>query len=350
VTLLGLLALIWLAPLCACDGAVAAPRPVAPASSGEEEAAPPPGPVEVIPPVLDFGLVDKVKLCRRTFHLHNRSGTDLTVIRVNRTCGCINFEYDPGPIPAGESREVVAVLEPRTNNSRVVGVSFVFNDEEQSLADLRVEYFLRTELQFDPPLLSFGRCRTGSEQVREVEVRYRVPATVGRFPIAAPSQEGRAPLEFELDEAAAVGPESPMREVVSTLTVRLDTSAAVGPFRSGFQFTSADYLPSTLPVVGEVHPGWYLEQASIHFGIFPAGKTRRKKVRLWFDTDRPPTIEEITCDLDHIRVRHQLEEHCYLLTLIARPGEEGEFEGRVKILGSPSEQPLVLIVKGIARG
>jgi hypothetical protein len=101
-----------------------------------------------------------------------------------------------------------------------------------------------------------------------------------------------------------------------------------------------------------VFDGWYLEHDTLHMGIVPAGKMRRRDVLLYYSGDQVPEFEVLESDSDLLTVSARPESgaRAIRLRLALKPGEEGDGEARVEVKTNLSEQRLSILVRWKVKG
>jgi hypothetical protein len=238
----------------------------------------------------DFRTVGRGSKCEFPFEFENRYEEEVHIAAVRSTCGCTTPVITKETVNSREKGSVIAVFNTNTfigHKSAVLTV--VFDRPYYAEVQLSVTGFIRTDITFDPPEISFGELAPGQPAEREVVITHSGNQNWKITDVRSHYQN----LQVRLNP-----PERMPGLVRYRMLVRLDGSAPEGEIRERLTLISNDReFPTTeMAITGRVRPTLTVSPASVSLGTTTPGSVVER--RLVIRGEEPFEIADVICGDD----------------------------------------------------
>jgi len=306
--------------------------------------------VAVDEPVHQFGRLEQGSLARHTFTVRSVGNLPLRVEHVKPSCGCVVTAAEGQNVPAGGETFVTVELDTRELDGPVTKtVTLYTNDPARPTVELTMRGEVHSEVVLEPPVLYFGRVRSGGPVRRQVLVKVE---KVGSGRSAAPVlvtavDPPRPPITATLEATADGG---------QAIAVELMADAPLGHFTRTVTFhtTSAREPKLTFEVLGSVEGDIAVTPPTITFGATTPGGGRVREVWIRNRGPRPVslTVVEVPEDVLGWEVKPLHPGSEYLLRVWVRDdAPAGTLDRQIEIFTDhPDELKLVVPVHAVVRG
>jgi uncharacterized protein DUF1573 len=304
---------------------------------------------ELVPKVIDLGMVrpDEDRAC--SFEVVNGDARPLRVLKMVGSCECTTFTWEPTPIAPGERRKVNVDVKAQNRGSKLLTIWVQAADDAVTTKQVDIQYVVLAELAFDPPQVAFGRRVAGEDAQADVTVSYRLPFDHAPLELA-PRLDRELPLTWSFGTPEVTDLAGKVRDVTVRMHLVLAGSKPVKPFQAALLFESKLHGAARLPLSGEIHSGWYLEREQVHLGVVKLGAKGRTTVRLCY-TGEAPKIESLDPSTPELTATSSADAdgHALRIGIVLEPKQSGEFEGELRVKIDRSAEPLRIVVKARVR-
>jgi len=301
-------------------------------------------------PVHQFGRVEQGSLARHTFTVRSIGSVPLRVEHVKPSCGCLVTAAEGQNVPAGGETFVTVELDTRELDGAVTKtVTLYTNDPARPTVELTMRGEVHSEVVLEPPVLYFGRVRSGRPVRRQVLVKVDRPAPGGSAgPVLVTAVDPPQPPLSATIEATADGGQA--------IAVELAADAPRGHFTRTVTFhtTSAREPKLTFEVLGSVEGDIAVTPPTITFGATTPGGGRVRDVWIRNRGQRPIAVSAVEVPENvlgwEMKQLHPGSE--YLLRVWVRDdAPAGTLDGQINIFTDhPDEVKLVVPVRAVVRG
>jgi len=276
-------------------------------------------------PSFDFGTVLEGTPVKHEFTIRNVGQADLIIGQVQASCGCTVAKADKQRLRPGEQTRLPVTFDTSHEKGRASRRIDVYTNDPQT-PDLALELqgVVRRESEAVPDEVVFDSVRKGSEQAREVSIKYNGSAK-----------------DFKILKVSNSNPNiAVVSEPDLKLKVALLKTMPPGPFQDTVEIATSG-RPVEIPVYGRIVGNLVTEPAQVSFGILPHGQGAMRIVRLTNNGTRAVAITGISttspaviAKADPITPGKQ-----YKITLELRKGTpDGQLHGQVVIKTDDPEQ------------
>jgi len=300
---------------------------------------------EFRPANVDLGLVPPEQPTSVEFEIVNTGAEPLRFVEVKGSCGCLGIAYDHRELEAGGSLKLSTSLRlVEAKGAKLMTVWAIANDTRHTRKEMTIEYRIAPRMSFNPPKIAFGRRSLGQSTLKEVKVVYYLPSGEELKPITTSVEN--LPITVEEVGEPATSPFGEYRKVSRTMIVHLDASKEVASFNTQIRFETSLRTDSTLPISGEVHPGWYLDQRKIYLGDVFVGEKRSRKISFCHTLGDDLKIEELGSSAPELSARalDKVGVGTIPIEITLEGRTVGTFTGTIEIRINRSTEPLCVEV------
>jgi hypothetical protein len=289
-------------------------------------AAPAPAPqIQATAPNYDFGTVLEGTPVKHEFTVKNTGKADLVIGHVQTSCGCTVAQSDKSRLAPGEQTQLPVTFDTRHERGHASRRIDVYtNDPKTPDLPLEIQGVVRTESDATPNEVLFGAVRKGTEQNREVAIKYNGSAK-----------------DFKIVKVSNSNPNITVtQEPGLKLQVALRGTMPPGPFQDTVEVATTG-RPLEVTVYGRVVGDLVTEPAQVSFGILPHGAGAVRIVRLTNNGTRPVAIKGVSTTSPAIVVKAEpiAPGKQYKITLELRRGTlDGQLRGQLVIMTDDPEQ------------
>lgn len=294
--------------------------PTAPAASAGSQPR-----IEAAAPSFDFGNVLEGTAVKHDFTIKNVGQGDLVIGQVQTSCGCTVAKSDKQRLHPGEQTDLPVTFDTRHEKGHASRRIDVYTNDPQT-PDLALEIHgvVRRESEASPEEVVFDSVRKGSQQARDVSIKYN-----------------GASRDFKLLKVANSNPNLAVsRESDLKLKVSLLKTMPPGPFQDTIEATTTG-RPIEIPVYGRVVGDLVTDPAQVSFGILPHGQGAMRIVRLTNNGSRAVAITAVSSTSPAVIAKADpiMPGKQYKITLELRKGTpDGQLHGQVLIKTDDPEQ------------
>jgi hypothetical protein len=298
-------------------------------AAGPASASAPAGPqpqIEAPAPNYDFGTVLEGTQVKHEFTIKNGGQADLVIGQVQTSCGCTVAKSDKQRLRPGERTSLPVTFDTRHEKGHASRRIDVYtNDPKTPDLALQMQGVIKRESEAVPDELAFEGVKKGTEQTRDVSIKYN----------------GAAPKNFQIVKISNSNPNIVVtRQPDLKLKVALLKTMPAGPFSDTIEIATSG-RPIEIPVYGRVVGDLVTEPAQVSFGILPHGQGAMRIVRLTNNGTRSVAITGVSstspaviAKADPITPGKQ-----YKITLELRKGTpDGQLHGQLLIKTDDPEQ------------
>ena len=235
----------------------------------------------------DFRTVGRGTKAEYRFKFENLYEEDVHVAALRTSCGCTTPTLTKDTLSSRETGAVVATL----NTDSFIGqkaatITVVFDKPYFAEVQLKVQGYIRTDITFDPPEVSFGDLAGGETREQEIVISHRGDSDWRITDVRSHCTQ----LLVRLDP-----PEISPGLVRYRMTVELKDSMPEGEIREQLTLVSNDAAFPTIEMLvgGRVRPAVTISPAAANLGSALPGET--VKVRLLVRAAEPFAIQDIRC-------------------------------------------------------
>ena len=210
-----------------------------------------------------------------------------TLLRCEQVCGCTTPTVTKDTVKTHETAAVVA----KFNTSSFIGkkaatVTVVFDKPYYAEVQLNVSGFIRTDITFDPPEVSFGEVGSGQESEQEVVITHSGNSNWAITDVRSHCTD----LQVRLDPA-----ERSPGIVRYRMLVKLKGTMPEGDLRERLTLISndAEFPTTEMAISGRVRPVVSVSPAAISIG--EVGDQQMVERRLVIRADEPFQIVDVLC-------------------------------------------------------
>jgi Protein of unknown function (DUF1573) len=314
----GLIAAILFLPLQVhAQGSASPAAPMAPAGPQPQ--------IQTLAPNYDFGTVLEGTPVKHEFTIKNSGKADLVIGHVQTSCGCTVAESDKKRLAPGEQTQLPVTFDTRHEKGHASRRIDVYtNDPKTPDLALEIQGVVRTESDAAPAEVFFGSVRKGTEQAREVAIKYNGSAKDFKITKVSNSNTNIAVTQ----------------EPGAKLKVALLKTMPPGPFQDTVEITTTG-RPLEVPVYGRVVGDLVTDPAQVSFGILPHGAGATRIVRLTNNGARPVAIKQVSSTSPSVVAKAEpiAAGKQYKITLELRKGTaDGQLRGQLVITTDDPEQ------------
>ena len=241
----------------------------------------------------DFRSVGRGAKADFRFEFRNLYEEDVRVAAVRTSCGCTTPTLTTKLLRTHETGAVVATLNTNSfigNKSAVITV--VFDKPYYAEVQLRVSGYIRTDITFDPPEVSFEELAPGQTNEREIVITHRGNSNWRITDVRSHCNHLQVQLgPAETIAAAGVAPTL----VRYRMSVKLRDTMPEGDIQERLTLVSNDKaFPTTeMAVSGRIRPTLSVAPAAVSLGRLQAGGAAEQ--RLVISGESPFSIRDIVC-------------------------------------------------------
>ena len=220
----------------------------------------------------DFRIVGRGTKSEFHFEFTNLYKEDIHVSAVRTSCGCTTPTVTKDTVKTHEKSAVVATF----NTSTFIGqksatLTVVFDRPTYAEVQLKVSGFIRTDITFDPPEVSFGEMDSGEPGEREVVITHTGDSNWEIVDVRSHCSNLKARLS-PVQRAPGM--------VRYRMFVKLDDKMAEGDIRERLTLISNDRsFPTTeMAISGTIQPMVSVFPASVGLGTIPRDGQVAKKL------------------------------------------------------------------------
>ena len=337
--------LAWLAAALAAAPILAAGPAVSvgwgAGSGGAKQAASGPDAVKNAPliavdnPVFNFGTVLSGPPVHHVFIVRNAGKGELIIGRVLPSCGCTAAAPSRTRLAPGEPAEIPVTV----NTSLLAGpttdtVEVVTNDPVHPTLTLKIDGYVREQVEATPKSIDFGELRRGTAASREVTL---TPFAPHGFKVGAISNSNPQIRAERSARAASQG--------AVLLDVKLMPSMPVGPFYDTVK-VETNRAPVMIDVFGTITGDLGVDPPQVSFGIVPHRQGALRIARL--ENRGPHAVKVLGIASSNRSVRADVEAvnpgQLYKIKVVLRRNTpDGQLRGNLTIRTDDPEQPSLII-------
>jgi len=230
----------------------------------------------------DFGVVARGATIEYRFPVENPYVEDVHVASIRSTCGCTNPTVTKPLLKTWDKGEIVATLDTRRFlGQKEATITVVFDQPFPAEFQLKVYYYVRGDVVFEPGAVQFGSVPQGQTSRKRVCISYAGRTTWKILEAAASA----AFLDLQLHEVGRNVEDragSPVGQVTYELWVGLKENAPTGYFKEQVvvRTDDADQKTARIPLTvdGLVVPSVSVNPAVLMLGVVKPGETVSKNL------------------------------------------------------------------------
>lgn len=235
----------------------------------------------------DFRIVGRGTKAEHHFQFTNLYEEDVHVQAVRTSCGCTTPSVTQDTLKTHETAAVVAKFNTNTFiGQKSATITVVFDRPSYAEVQLKVSGFIRTDITFDPPEVSFGELASGQASEREVVITHSGSNDWEITDVRSHCTN----LQVRLNPA-----ERAPGMVRYRMLVRMDDKMPEGEIRERLTLISNDRsFPTTeMAISGRVRPTVSISPASVSLGTTPRNGSVER--RLVVRGEEPFEIKDVQC-------------------------------------------------------
>jgi len=243
----------------------------------------------------EFGTVARAAKAEYVFEMTNPFKEDIHIHSVRTSCGCATATILKDKLETHEKGGIHVRYNTRTFTGRKgATVTVVIDQPYYTEVQLPIDGYIRSDIVFNPGLVSFGSFGIGSKETQEVEVAY-----AGRDDWEVVDVQSASPhFNAELKETRR-----DLGRVNYKLVVETKGSSPVGYFTEHLILVTNDVRATQVPirVEGNVVADLQISPASIYLGQVDLGQSVKKTIVV--RSKNPFELSNASSSLDGIEVR-----------------------------------------------
>ena len=241
----------------------------------------------------DFRTVGRGTKAEFRFELENKFEEDIHIAGVRTSCGCTTPSITKETLKSREKGAVIATFNTNTFiGKKSATITVVFDRPYYAEVQLKVTGFIRTDITFDPPEVSFGELPSGQPAEREVLITHSGNSNWQITDVRSHCSD----LQVRLNP-----PERSPGMVRYRMLVRLNEDVEEGDLRERLTLISNDRdFPTTeMAISGRIRPTLTISPASVSLGTPSPGTVVQR--RLVIRGEEPFEIKDIVCGDDRFK-------------------------------------------------
>ncbi len=273
----------------------------------------------------DFGTVATASKVDHTFEMVNPFKETIHIASVRASCGCSTPTITKNSLKTWEKGGINVRYNTRTfTGKKGATITVVIDQPFYAEVQLRVDGYIRTDVVFNPGVVSFDAIDQGVPVTKEVSVNYAGRADWQIMDI----QSANTNFEVELNELRRNA-----GRVDYKLLVRAKESMPAGFFNDQLVLVTNDQRATQVPlrVEGKVVPGLTVSPASLFLGVVKPGEQVKKT--LIVRGKRPFKITNVTCaDGDCFQFKSNDDsKKTHIIPVVFTASEPGKIAQQIKI-------------------
>tara|TARA_R110002049_G_scaffold25016_1_gene88222 strand:- start:9660 stop:10703 length:1044 start_codon:yes stop_codon:yes gene_type:complete len=235
----------------------------------------------------DFRTVGRGAKAEYRFELENKFEEDVHIAGVRTSCGCTTPSITKETLQSREKGAVIATFNTNTFiGKKSATITVVFDKPYYAEVQLKVTGFIRTDITFDPPEVSFGELPSGQSAEREVVITHSGNSNWQITDVRSHCSD----LQVRLNP-----PERSPGLVRYRMLVRLNKDVDEGELRERLTLISNDRdFPTTeMSISGRIRPSLTVSPASVSLGTATPNSVVER--RLVIRGEEPFEITDVVC-------------------------------------------------------
>jgi hypothetical protein len=235
----------------------------------------------------DFRIVGRGTKTEHHFDFTNLYEEDVHVKAIRTSCGCTTPSLTQDTLKTHETASVVATFNTNTFiGQKSATITVVFDRPTYAEVQLKVSGFIRTDITFDPPEVSYGELPSGQSSEREVVITHSGNSNWEITDVRSHCTN----LQVRLNPA-----ERTPGMVRYRMLVRMDGGMPEGEIRERLTLISNDSnFPTTeMAISGRIRPTVSVSPASVSLGTTSSDGIVEK--RLVVRGEEPFEIKDVQC-------------------------------------------------------
>ena len=238
----------------------------------------------------DFRTVGRGAKAEFRFELENKFEEDVHIAAVRTSCGCTSPSITKETLKSREKGAVIATFNTNTFiGQKSATITVVFDKPFYAETQLKVTGFIRTDITFDPPEVSFGELASGQTAEREVLITHSGNSNWQITDVRSHCSD----LQVRLNP-----PERSPGMVRYRMLVRLNDDVKEGDLHERLTLISNDRdFPTTeMAISGRIRPTLSVSPASVSLGTAKPNSIVER--RLVIRGEEPFEITDVVCGDD----------------------------------------------------
>jgi hypothetical protein len=326
-----IIALILSLPAAAQEG-------INPLIPGGNSAPPGQAPKAVVAvPLYDFGTALEGTMVSHTFIIKNTGKGYLDINGVKTSCGCTTGNPSKTHVAPGDESEIAVSFDTRFQKGHQVRTITAFtNDPANPQVAMTMQGIVKKQVEAEPPEISFGNVRKGTEITKELVVTDLNPAR-GPFDVGTVSNSNSS--------IKVVQQKRPDGKPGVMLKVSLLKTMPPGPFDDSIKIMT-NRVPLQVDVFGAVTGDLNVDPAQVSFGLVPRGQDVVRIFKLTNQGPHPVKVLEVASSSPAVSATAQPvtpgKEYKVTVTL-GRGTPDGQLRGNLTIKTDDPDQATLTV-------